>query len=145
MNRLLSRREKDGTSHRRQKSRDKFLHHSDKKEHEKKVTCSTSSFLFCASLTLSTKSVFNQSVFQLSAAFPNPHEKARPSIQPSVFCPIVTISTDNRFGPVLQIQPPPSDFIGLFKFEPQRKLDGEQEVKVHCPLERPVSLLMKHR
>lgn len=43
MNRLLSRREKDGHSHRRQKSRDKSSHQSDK-DKDKKVNNPYASF-----------------------------------------------------------------------------------------------------
>jgi hypothetical protein len=94
---------------------------------------------------LSTKSVYNQSIFPLSAAFPKPHGKARPSIQPSKFSPTVTTSTNGRFGLLLQIRPLSSEIIGLLKYDPQRKLDKEQDAKVCNTLDHLSSLLNRHR
>ena len=132
MNRLLSRREKDGYSHRRQHSRDKSSsHHSDKKEPDKKVPYPDVFLCFPSnhSYWFNAKSVF-RSVSSLSAAFPKPHGKAQPSIQPSTFSSTVTTCTNGRFGLQLQTRYQSDEIISLLKYGPQRKLDNEQDAKV---------------
>lgn len=129
MNRLLSRRAKDGPSHNRQKSRDKSANHLDKKDPDKKVTLSIT-FPPCVSLIVFPKSVFNQFISSPPAAFSNPNQKARPSIQLSKLSPTVTTSTDSRFGLLLQVRPLSSEINRLFKYDPQRILDKEQDAKV---------------
>jgi len=90
---------------------------------------------------LSMKPDFNPSVFSISAAFPKSQRKARPSVQPSRLSPTVTTRTDSRFGLLLQIRPLSSEIIGLFKYDPQRKLDKEQDAKVRCAFQHLALLL----
>jgi hypothetical protein len=66
----------------------------------------------------------------MSAAFSKPLGKAGPSIQSSKLAPTVTTSTNGRFGLLLQTRPLSSEIIGLFKYDPLRKLDKEQDAKV---------------
>ena len=143
MNRLLSRREKDGLSHRRQKSRDKSSHKSEKGQPDEQKVLHSEAPYFLPSLILVSKSVSHQSLFSLSAAFSNPQGKARPSIQLSTLSP--TIITRTKSDLCLQIRPLSSTdnvVITLFKYDPQRKLEKEQEAKVGSV--RELSRLVAH-
>jgi hypothetical protein len=125
MNRLLgSHREKDGSSHRRQKSRDKS---SDK---DKKVPFQTP--LYSHSFTyLAKTSVLSQStVTSISAAFAKAHGKSRPDFA-TTFSTVHATITDVRTLFTMQTRPLSSDgILSLFKSDPQKKLDKEQSFKV---------------
>jgi hypothetical protein len=134
INRFLSRREKDGSSHKRDKSRDKSA--GDKKEKEKekeKVMCWDSRSIIRPSLIPTKKSPFYYSLSSISAAFSNPHGKSSPLRQTS-YSIIHTTSTDSRPGFFLQTRPNSSDGIfTLFKADPQKKVDRELSNKVRLP------------
>jgi hypothetical protein len=133
INRLLSRREKDGGPHRRDKSREKSS--------DRKVKCLEYT-LFPVSSLISAKPTLSPCLSSISAAFSKPHEKGSALLQTSYYT-IHTTSTDSRPGFVLQTIPhssehPREGIIGLFKPDPQKKHDNEQETRVRilCPRTR---------
>jgi hypothetical protein len=127
MNRLLSRREKDGGAHRRAKSRDKSA--------DKKVKY-WEDFLFSGPHSYWLKPLrSSQPVTSLCAAFPGPHGKSAPLLQ--LTQPFIRATTANsRPGFFLQTRPLSGDGImGLFKSDTQKKNDKDQENTniVHLP------------
>lgn len=119
--RFLSRREKDGGAHRRDKSRDKNA--------ERKVL--PCGFYSSSSLLIhEDKLLFSRSVSSLSAAFSNPHGKSSPMLQTSLSHVQATI-TDSRTLSSTQARPRSGEGISsLFKTDPQKKLEQEQNNKV---------------
>jgi hypothetical protein len=117
MTRFLSKREKDGSNHRRDKSRDKST--------EKKVMYLDISIIHSSLMSTKTSS-FSHSVSSISAAFTKPHGKNTPHLQTS-FSTVHTTSADSRPGFFLQTRPSSSDgFIaGLFRSDPQKKPDKD--------------------
>ncbi|CZR58997.1 related to ubiquitin C-terminal hydrolase family protein [Phialocephala subalpina] len=101
--RFLSRREKDGGGHRRDKSRDK---------------------------NAERKSMFSQSATSISKAFSNPHGKSSPISQTS-FSHVQATITDSRALFYTQSRPRSGEGIStLFKVDPQKKLEQEQNNKI---------------
>lgn len=139
MMRFLSRREKDGSSHKRDKSRDK----SGDKLADKKVTSLRVHFLsFSRDCDLcSQKSLASQSVTSLSAAFPNPPVKTLPLLETFYKSVQGTKANSRPFLPS-QVRPRSGDgILSLFKNEkedPQKKADNEQSNKVRL---RPSNLV----
>lgn len=123
MNRLLSRRDKDGGPHRRAKSRDKSV--------DKKVRCREDFSVLRPSL-ISTKNIRrSQSVTSLCAAFPNSNGKSSPLLQLTQ-CVIHATTANSRPGFFLQTRPLSGEGImGLFKNDAQKKSDkGLEDNKV---------------
>lgn len=119
--RFLSRREKDPSGHRRDKSRDKNA--------ERKVIArgfhSSSSLLI-----LGNKLMFSRSVSSLFAASSNPHGKSTPMLETS-FSHVQATITDSRTLFYTQNRPRSGEGISsLFKADPQKKLEQEQNSKV---------------
>jgi hypothetical protein len=124
MNRFLSRREKDGSSHRRDKSRDKIA--EKEKKDEKKVLCLPIHSVTLRPLMLEKLSR-SSSVLSLSAAFPNPQGKAAPLLQ-TFYSTVHGTKANTRPSLLRQIRPLSGDgILSLFKTdknESQEPLKG---------------------
>ena len=83
INRFLSRREKNGSSHKRDKSRDKSA--TGEKKEKEKVMCWESRSIIRPWLIPTKKSPFYYSLSSISAAFSNPHGKSSPLRQTKLF------------------------------------------------------------
>ncbi len=118
MNRLLSRREKDGSSHRRDKSRDK-------KVSEEEI------FPLCLPLiSVERDLTSNPSVIYPCATFRNPHSKASPSLQ-ITYSVIHGSNADSHSCASTQNRPLSGDgFMALFKPNDQKKASKELKDKV---------------
>jgi hypothetical protein len=135
INRLLSRRDKDGSTHRRDKSRDKTDKSSDQK-----VTCLESLSIIHPPLISPKSFSFRPSVSSISAAFPNPRTKCSALLQ-TTYSVIQTTSADSRPGIFLQTRPLSGDGItSLFKSDKsdsQKATAKEADAKVISLLNWP--------
>jgi hypothetical protein len=79
---------------------------------------------------LAKKTLISQSISLVSAAFSNLHGKGSPQLQ-TTFSTIHATTTNSGPGFVLQTRPLSSEgIITLFKSDPQKKLNKEQDAKV---------------
>jgi hypothetical protein len=128
INRLLSRRDKDGSTHRRDKSRDKSGKSSDQK-----VTCLESLSIIHPSHVSQKSLSFRPSVSSISAAFPNPRTKCTALLQ-TTYSVVQTTSADSRPGFFLQTRPLSGNGVtSLFKSDKpdsQKAMDKEPDAKV---------------
>lgn len=121
INRLLSRREKDGSDHRRQKSRDKST--------DSKVRCMAVSRSFIFSPISQKRPLESQSVVSISVAFRGPYGKSAPCLQ-TTYSTIHTHSADSRPGFILQTRPVSAEILSMLKSDPLKNIDKEQALKV---------------
>lgn len=126
LNRFMgSLREREGSSHRRQKSRDKSS--------DTKVLLPKNS-VFLVSTHMADKSILlGPSGISISASFPNANGKGQGDVA-TTFSTVYAIITDVRTLFTTQTRHIPSNGIAsLFKPDPQKKLDKEQSLKVCTP------------
>jgi hypothetical protein len=135
INRFLSRKDKDGSTHRRDKSRDKTDKSSDQK-----VTCLESLSIIHPQLISRTSLSFRSAVSSISAAFPNPRTKCLALLQ-TTYSVVQTTSADSRPGFFLQTRPLSGNGVTSLsksdKQDPQKATDKEPEAKVIPLLNRP--------
>lgn len=119
--RFLSRREKDPSGHKRDKSREK----TDRKVRSCGFHSSSSLLIHGNKLLFSGRSVSS-----LFAASSNPHGKSTPMLETS-FSHVQATITDSRTLYFTQNRPRSGEAIAsLFKADPQKKLEQEQNNKV---------------
>jgi hypothetical protein len=131
MTRFLSKREKDWSSHKRDKSRDKS---ADRKVWLQDLS-SKLSLVYWYSFNASTKRAFTApaSFASISAAFKNPHGKSVPYLKTTIFPVHAAISADKRPVLYIQIRPTSSESLlpnFLKSDSPKKVADKEAQTQV---------------